>query len=92
MSQITEQKKDLTQDQLEQVLAGQFSKTQDWQLLLYMLVMVVLFSLLFMWGFADVNFWIRLPVYVVLGITLLKCEQWVVTRRVRKTIEAIRAM
>lgn len=85
-------KKDLSQEQIETILKKQYSKTQDWQGVLYILVLVVPVSLLFMWGFADVSIWLRLPVYVVLGITLFKCEQWVVARRIRKTIEAMRAV
>lgn len=92
MTQTTEQKKDLTQEQIETILKKEFGKAQDWQFILYLLILVVPFFLLFMWGFADLSFWIRLPVYIVLGITLLKCEQWVVARRVRKTIDAMRAM
>ena len=87
---MTEQKKDMTQEQIEEILTAQFEKTQEWQFVLIMLVLIVPFVLLALWGFADVNFWIRVAVYVVLGITLLKCERWVVARRVRKTIDAIR--
>lgn len=85
-------KKDLSQAQIETILTKEFSKAQDWQFVLYLLVLVVPFTLLFMWGFSDLSFWIRLPVYVVLGITLFKCEQWVVARRIRKTIEAMKAL
>ncbi len=89
---MSEVKKDVTQEQLERILEKQFSKAQDWQFILYMMVLVVPFTLLFMWGFADVSIWIRLPVYVVLGITLYKCERWVVARRIRKTIEAMKSL
>jgi len=80
----------MTQEQIEEILTAQFEKTQEWQFVLIMLVLIVPFVLLALWGFSDVNFWLRLGVYIVLGITLLKCERWVVARRVRKTIEAIR--
>lgn len=87
---MSEPKKDLTQDQVENILAKQFSRTQTWQLVLYVLVLIVPFVLLTLWGFGDVHIAIRIAVYVVLGITLMKCEEWVVARRIRKTIEAMR--
>ncbi len=86
------QKKDLTQEQIEVLLQKEFSKTQDWQFILYLLIMVVPFTLLFLWGFSDLSIWFRLPVYVLIGITLWKCERWVVARRIRKTIEAMRVL
>lgn len=85
-------KKDLTQEQVENILAKQFSRTQTWQAVLYVLVLAVPFVLLTLWGFGDVHIVIRILVYAVLGITLMKCKEWVVARRVRKTIEAMRTV
>jgi hypothetical protein len=89
---MSDEKKDVSQKQLEKILKHQFSRTQDWQGLCLLAVIVIPFTLLAMWGFSDVNFWLRLVVYVVLGITLVKCEEWVVNRRIRKTIEAMKAL
>lgn len=88
----TTPKKELTQAQVEHVLSEQFRRTQDWQFWLYILVIFVPFTLLALWGFGDVHVAIRIAVCVVLGITLWKCEQWVVARRIRKTIEAMKAL
>jgi hypothetical protein len=85
-------KKDLTQEQLEVVLKKQFYKTQTWQFVLYLLVILVPFVLLSLWGFADVHVAIRIGAYAILGVTLVSCEAWVVQRRIRKTIEAMRAL
>lgn len=89
---MSEPTKNLTQDQIETVLADQFKATQSWQFWVYLLVIFVPFTLLTLWGFGAVHIAIRIAVYVVLGITLWKCEQWVVARRIRKTIEALKAL
>lgn len=89
---MSEPRKDLTQEQIETVLKEQFNRTQDWQFWLYVLVLFVPFTLLSLWGFGAVHIAIRIAVYVVLGITLWKCEKWVVDRRIRKTIEAMKAL
>lgn len=89
---MSEPTKNLTQDQIENVLGRQFRRTQGWQFWVYLLVIFVPFTLLTLWGFGDVHIAIRIAVYVVLGITLWKCEEWVVARRIRKTIEALKAL
>lgn len=87
-----EEKKDVTQAQLEEVLDKQFSKAQDWQGILLILVLVVPMGVLSALGFSDVHILIRIAAYAILGITLYKCELWVVARRIRKTIEAMKAL
>lgn len=89
---MSEPTKNLTQAEIENVLVKQFSRTQTWQLVLYVMVVLLPFTLLMLWGFGAVHIAIRLAVYFVLGITLWKCEQWVVARRIRKTIEALKVL
>jgi len=89
---MSEPKKDLTQAQIESILREQFDKTQVWQNFTVFMVVAVPMILLLLMGFGDVHIAIRIAVYVVLGITLWKCEEWIVDRRVRKTIEAMKAV
>jgi hypothetical protein len=86
-----EVKKDVTQEQLEGILAKQFKKAQDWEFFI-----AVGFFMLpwFLLGLAGIT--LPLPFHIVFAIVILfafwSSEKWVVARRVRKTIEAMKAV
>lgn len=87
-----EEKKDLTQDQIETILKKQFDRTQGWQTFFLTVLIFLPTLLLHLWGFGDVNILIRFLVYGFLGVALAYCERWVVERRIEKTIQAMRDM
>lgn len=87
-------KKDLTQDQLEGVLEDQFETAMSWEWLILLCLMGVPFLVMVVGNlnFAALPLLFKLVYWVVTYIAYVKWKEWAVNRRVRKTIEAIRAM
>lgn len=93
---MTEQveKKDLTQEQVETILKGQFKDTQIWEFFLlvcFVFIPIIAFGLMGL-SFHTLPLAFKIVWWIVTAIAFWKCEAWVIERRVRKTIQAMRDM
>lgn len=88
------EKKDLTQEELEGILKEQFRRSQQWEFFLmaaFVLAPILVLALAGI-GFHTLPLWFKIPYWIATGIAFLKCEDWIVERRIRKTIGALKAL
>lgn len=91
MSETTH-KKDLTQDQIEDILEEQFSilgASELFAALLFVVFLVGVWPLLGM-SFATLPMWFKVVWWIATGIAFHQIRMSLRKRRIRKTIEAMR--
>jgi hypothetical protein len=88
------EKKDLTQEELEGILKEQFRRSQQWEFFLMAAFIMIPIGFLLLVGisYTTLPLWFKIPFWIATGIAFLKCEDWIVERRIRKTVEALKAL